>query len=141
MKEWDEVKNEVWKVKPDKQLTRSILKMVNVRLNAIKSLDKKEFASIIAENYYEVIKELITAVMSVDGYKTLSHEVLASYLKQFYKTLDRNELFLIDQLRQVRNKIVYKGFFVQENYLEANENQLKFIIGKLRNILEEKLSE
>ena len=141
MKEWDEIKDEVWKVKPDKELAFSMLKMVNVRLNAIKSLDKKEFASIIAENYYEVIKELITAVMSVDGYKTLSHEVLASYLKQFYKTLDRNELFLIDQLRQVRNKIVYKGFFVQENYLEANENQLKFIIGKLRNILEEKLSE
>ncbi len=141
MKEWDEVKSEIWKVKSDKELAFSILKMVDVRLNAIKSLDKKEFTSIITENYYEIIKELITAIMSVDGYKTLSHEALAVYLKQFYKNLTRNELFLIDQLRQIRNKIVYKGFFVKKTYLEANENQLKLIIKKLRNILEEKLSD
>lgn len=141
MKEWDEIKNEVWKTKSDKQLANSILKMVDVRLNVIKYLNKKEFTPIIIENYYEIIKELITALMSVDGYKTLSHEALIAYLKQFHKIYTRNELFLIDQLRQTRNKIVYEGFFVREDYLSRNENQLNQLIEKLKKTLIKKLSD
>ncbi len=139
MKEWEEVEAEVWKTTPDKEMTRSILKMADVRLRAIESLNKKEFMSIIVENYYEVIKELITALMSADGLKTLRHEVLIVYLKKFHKSFDRGELFIIDQLRQTRNKIVYKGFFVQEAYLERNENKLRMIIEKPRKIITQKL--
>lgn len=139
MKEWEEVKEEVWKARPDKELSRSILKMVDVRLAAIESLNKKEFTSIIVENYYEIVKELISALMSIDGYKTLSHEVLVVYLKQFYKIFTREELFLIDQLRQIRNKIVYRGFFVQEDYLKRNEGSFNLIIEKLRKVIINKL--
>ncbi len=141
MKEWDEVKNEIWKVGPEKELARSILRMVEIRLGAIKSLNKKNFTPIIIENYYEIVKELITALMSIDGNKTLSHEALVVYLKRFYTNFTKNELFLIDQLRQLRNKIVYKGFFVHGEYLKRNESQLSLIIEKLRKILNEKLSD
>lgn len=141
MKEWEEIKDEIWEIKPDTELAKSILKMSDTRLDAINSLDKKKFTSIIAENYYEIVKELLTSLMSADGYKTLSHEALITYLKKFYKEFTEDEIVLIDQARQLRNKIVYRGFFVQENYLQMNEKQLTLIITKLKNILEKKLGD
>lgn len=74
--------------------------------------------------------------MAIDGYKTLSHETLVAYLKEFYKEFAEHEIIFIDQLRQLRNKIVYKGFFVEKSYLDRNENRIKEIVAKLRKLLE-----
>ena len=73
-------------MKADKEMAKSILKMVDVRLEALDlELEKTDqFASLVVEDYYEIIKEIITALMAVDGYKTLSHEVLIGYLNEFY---------------------------------------------------------
>ena len=83
-----------------------------------------------------MIKEGITALMAMDGYKTLSHEALVAYLKEFYKEFAEHETVFIDQLRQLRNKIVYKGFFVEKDYLDRNEKQIMEIVAKLRKLLE-----
>ena len=139
MKEWKGSQSEVNKIKPDKEMTKSLLKMMEIRQNAVESLDKEKFASIIVEGYYEIVKEGITALMSIDGYKTLSHEVLIGYIKEFYKEFSESEVYFIDQLRKIRNRIVYKGFFVQKDYLDRNKKQLKEITEKLRKIIEQKL--
>ena len=139
MKEWKGSQSEVNKIKPDKEMAKSLLKMMEIRQNAVESLDKEKFASIIVEGYYEIVKEGITALMSIDGYKTLSHEVLIGYIKEFYKEFSESEVYFIDQLRKIRNKIVYKGFFVQKDYLDRNKKQLKEITEKLRKIIEQKL--
>ena len=139
MKEWKESQSEVNKVKSDKEMAKSLLKMMEIRLKAIESLDKENFASIIVEGYYEIIKEGITALMSIDGYKTLSHEVLIGYIKEFYNEFSEYEIQFMGQLRRIRNKIVYKGFFVQKDYIDRNEKQLKEIIKILRKIIEQKL--
>lgn len=81
MKSWEELKGEVRKVSKDKEMARSIVKMVGIRRDALKLLeDRADFTSISVENYYEIIKEFITALMAVEGYKTLSHEALVVYL-------------------------------------------------------------
>jgi len=139
MKEWKGSQSEVNKIKPDKEMAKSLLKMMEIRQNAVESLDKEKFASIIVEGYYEIVKEGITALMSIDGYKTLSHEVLIGYIKEFYKEFSESEVYFIDQLRKIRNRIVYKGFFVQKDYLDRNKKQLKEITEKLRKIIEQKL--
>ena len=138
MKTWEESQKDVNKVRSDKEMAKSLLKMMATRLKAVESLDK-EFTSIIVEGYYEIIKEGITALMAIDGYKTLSHEALIAYLKEFYKEFHEHEIRFIDQLRHLRNKIVYKGFFVQKDYLERNEKQMKEIVAKLKEVIQNKL--
>jgi len=141
MKYWQESQDEIRKVKPDKEMARSMLKMIEVRMKALELKDKKEFASLIVEDYYEIIKETITALMAVDGYKTLSHEVLIGYLKEFFPQFSESEIALADQFRQLRNKIAYKGFFVNPDFLERNESRIKKIALKLKQTLGNKLAE
>jgi hypothetical protein len=139
MKCWKESQDEVRTVKKDLEMARSILKMIEVRLKAVALLNNDKFVSLKLEGYYEIIKEAITALMAIDGYKTLSHEVLIGYLKEFYDEFSDSEILLIDQLRMLRNKITYKGFFVQKDYLQRNETKIKEIIEKLNNIVKRKL--
>src|SRR3989344_2216766 len=120
-------------------MAKSILKMIEVRTKASEILTSDEFISLKLEGYYEVIKETITALMAVGGYKTLSHEVLVSYLKEFYTEFSESEISLIDQIRRLRNKIAYKGFFIDKDYLDRNEIKIKSIIEKLRHTLNSKL--
>jgi hypothetical protein len=140
MKLWKE-SEKVRRVKPDKEMAKSILRMIKVRMKELETKDRKEFASLIVEDYYEIIKEAITALMAIDGYKTLSHEVLIGYLKEFFPQFSEAEIMLTDQIRQIRNKITYKGFFVTPDFLDRNEARIKRIVIKLIQILEEKIVE
>lgn len=53
-----------------------------------------------------------------------------------FKEIDTNEHYLMDELRVIRNKINYDGFFVEFEYLERKEKSIKETIKKLSKILE-----
>lgn len=131
MKYWKESMDEVRIVKKDLEMAKSISKMIEIRIKAAEILNSEGFVSLKLEDYYEIIKEAITALMTIDGYKTLSHKVLVSYLREFFDEFSEPEILLIDQLRKLRNKITYKGFFVQKDYLDRNETKIRKIIAKL----------
>ncbi len=57
-------------IRPDKEKSRSILKMSNATLEMIKSIDSKKFPSIVIKEYYEVIRGFINAILLVDGFKS-----------------------------------------------------------------------
>lgn len=139
MKVWKESKEEIRDVRPDKEMARSILKMIEVRMKALKLKDRDAFASLVVEDYYEILKEAITALMAIDGYKTLSHEVLIGYLKEFFPQFSESEIELADQLRQLRNKITYKGFFVPPDYIERNEPKINALVIKVLAELKRRL--
>lgn len=142
MKEWSELKEEIREVTPDKEIAGSLFKTAEIRLEALKVLLEKDvdkFASVLVEGYYEIIKEMLTALMAIEGYKTTSHEALVLFLKEFYKEFDDYEITFIDDLRKIRNKIDYKGFSVNPDYLERNNLEIQNIISKLRDVLGEKL--
>ena len=127
------------KIKPDKKKIESILEMVELIGERIKALDKIKFVTLIISDYYEIIKELMTAVLLNEGYKTLSHKDLINYFKRDYKDLELNEIILIDDLRIVRNRICYEGFKIQNDYLENNELKYLQIIKKLKLLIKNKL--
>lgn len=139
MKTWEELRDEVRGVSSDKETAISILKMIEVRLDAITRFDKELHTSLIVEGFYEVIKELLTALMAVDGQDTDSHEAKIAYLAQFYSEFDEYELHFLDDLRKIRNRISYKGFFVNKGYLERNELEIKHIIKKLKELVDKKI--
>ena len=139
MKEWQDSSQDVTRTFKDKGKAKSLFNMLKEREESMKSFDAVRFPSLSVESYYEIIKEAITALMAVDGYKTLSHEVLVGYLKYFHKEFSEYEITFIVNLRKIRNRINYDGFNVPKQYLDINKQEILAIIAKLKNILESKL--
>lgn len=111
-----------------------------MRLKKIKLYNEDTEASLIIEIYYEIAKELICAILFIDGYKTFSHLDLISYLKTHYNNdFDGFEIELLDQLRKHRNKIVYYGRFIDSSYLRMNKESIISIIDKLYALCRNKL--
>tara|TARA_Y100000310_G_scaffold289262_1_gene315543 strand:- start:576 stop:971 length:396 start_codon:yes stop_codon:yes gene_type:complete len=126
------------KITPNFERARSIVGMVELIEARIKLQSENKFSSLVISDYYEVIKELITALLLVDGYKTISHKELMDYLIVNYKEFGTYSVFLND-LRVLRNRISYEGFFAEFDYLERNQNELENIIVKLKTIIDKKL--
>ena len=129
------------KITPDKEKAKSILEMVFARKKTLEYIKKANYSTIIAENYYEIIKELLTATLLTKGKKTFgenSHKELITENKK-ENILNEEELILIDTLRIKRNKSSYQGKQIPENYLKNNEKRLKETIKRLELKLKELL--
>lgn len=75
--------SEIFKVTKDERRAQALKDLAKNRYKTINEL--KEPYRII-EEYYEIIKELITAFMYKDGFKTLSHKALVEFAKKNKKT-------------------------------------------------------
>ncbi len=128
------------KITPDKEKAKSIIKMTDLIMQRIKIQDKKSMTALIISDYYEIIKELLTAVLLIEGYKTLSHKDLIDYIKEHHKDFSKFEISILDDLRMLRNRIAYEGFFVDYYYLEKNEDSFVLLITKLKNLLEKRIN-
>lgn len=121
---------------PNSERARNLLAQVEVRLKDANNKDPLEFATLIIEAYYEIFKELLTALLAVDGFKTLSHEALIDYLRANYsKQFTEFEIRTIDELRKVRNRIAYEGFMVRKDYFDRKGPVALEIIGKLKSLV------
>lgn len=130
------------KISPDKEKANSILKMVDSSLEMIKSIDPRKFPSNLIKEYYDIVRELISIILLLDGYKIIgegAHKRLIDYLKQNYKEFSDYEISVIDDFRITRNKIAYDGFFVKVDYIERKEKDIKNIINKLKGVIRKKL--
>jgi len=133
---------ELIRVTPDKLKAKSMLKMVEITLNMIKEIDITRYSSNITKEYYEVIRELMAIILLLDGYKTYgegAHKKLIEYIEANYKQFADYELSLIDDLRIVRNKIAYDGFFVERSYIERKLKDIHAIVNKLKGIIQKKI--
>ncbi|MBC8500971.1 MAG: hypothetical protein ISS25_04505 [Nanoarchaeota archaeon] len=134
--------NGLIRVTPDKEKANSILKMVNKTLEMVKEIDIGRFPSNVTKEYYEVIRELISIVLLLDGYKVAgegAHKKLIEYLESNYKQFGAYRISLIDELRIIRNRIAYDGFFVKKDYLERKLGDIKIIINELNQIIKDRL--
>ena len=135
------MEDELIKVMPNKEKAKSILKMVETTLEMVKNIDINKFPSNLTKEYYDIIRELLSVILLLDGYKTYgegAHKKLIDYLNMNYKEFNRSEIYLIDDLRNTRNKITYDGFFVDKNYIERKIRTIE-IIEKLKIIIKKKL--
>jgi len=113
----------------------SILKMADARLRIISKIARDEqSASIIVESYYEIIKELLTALLIKHDFKSSNHECLISFFKERFPEYEY-EANIIYDLKDVRNNITYEGVFVKESYLSFNELEFKHIINILKSLI------
>ena len=129
---------EIFRISKSIARARSLKYMAEDRLADIKH-ENKPYK--IVEEYYEVIKELITALMYADGYKTLSHKSLILYLEKNYDAnFSKDEIVLMDATRKLRNDILYYGKQIDKSFLINHEGKLKNVIAKLFQIVGKKLN-
>jgi hypothetical protein len=94
--------------------------MVETTLEMIDTIDSKKFTSHVVKEYYDVIRELITVILLLDGYKTHgegAHKKLIEYIEKNYAEFKVHDITLIDDLRIIRNKISYNMTFGHKSFL------------------------
>lgn len=121
-------KGEVKKQTKNEAVARALIKESLDRLSFIKRLEvSEENAKYIIENAYDVIRELIEARLSIEGFKSYSHEATVLFLKKFPE-FKESEIRFIDNLRKIRHGIKYYG-------KEASLNEAKIVLNFLNSIL------
>ncbi len=140
--DWNEcMRKYVKKVEADAEKVRSLLRMTQIRERTIHMIKRdNETISVLTEDYYEIIKELLVGLMLLHGMKSDNHECLISFFKRNYSEYEY-EANIIYQLKLVRNRIDYEGFLVPSQYFGNNESEFKHIIKLLRELIEKKLDE
>lgn len=140
MLEWDETSEKVSKIRPDDEKAKSLLKITELHEKRAKMTPLPDMTTLLVEEYYEIVKELITAIMSCDGWKTTSHELLVGYLAEFYPEFSAAEITLIDQLRQMRNDIDYRGVMINPEYIDRNKTAILDVIAKLKDVTNKRIA-
>ncbi|MCK5459382.1 MAG: hypothetical protein KAI20_05785, partial [Thermoplasmatales archaeon] len=68
---WDDcLEYKVKKVKENPEQAKALLQLAKRRLESIEKRRKDEFPQLLIESYYEAIKELISALLAIYGYKS-----------------------------------------------------------------------
>ena len=134
--DWNQcLEDHIKKVKPDNEKINSIIKMCGIRLKVLKQIKiDQETASVIASDYYEVIKELLTALLLKNGLKSDNHECLISFFKQNFPEYEY-EANIIHQLKNIRNRVSYDGIFVKKEYIETNKLEFEHIIELIKGLI------
>jgi hypothetical protein len=129
------------RITPDKEKARSMINMIKDREIFLSSVDIGKFSTIAAENYYEIIKELASVTLLLDGYKATgenAHKDLIDYLNN-YKEITEEEIIIMDDLRIKRNKSSYEGKRIESIYLQNKKDKLILIINKLKKLVNNRL--
>ena len=83
------------KIFPDREKVKSMLNLIKDREEFISTASIK-FPKIIAENYYEIMKELITALLLLDGKKAIgenSHKEMIEQLFYYRQFRGLNDIY------------------------------------------------
>ncbi|MBU2576366.1 MAG: hypothetical protein KKF50_01455 [Nanoarchaeota archaeon] len=129
------------KVQPDLEKARSIIKIIESRKKFVETYKNKIYSTVICENYYEIIKELATALCLSRGFKFVgkyAHKELIEMTVNLVN-LDESFLFFLDDLRQRRNGSLYYGEEFGDNYLVNNQKKFNEIIEKIEKELNNKI--
>ena len=131
--------DEIFRITKDIGRAKDLVEIANDRLdNIIKVLPKDKYYKIL-EEYYEIIIELITAIMYSEGCKTLSHVKAIEYVYQ-KNILTDNQAKIADTLRKIRHGIVYYGKKIGAEFLINNKEDILKIIKILNKIAKERIS-
>ena len=140
MKWEDCLEYKVKKVKANPEQAKALLQLAKRRLESLEKRSKDEFPQLLIESYYEAIKELISALLSIYGYKSYSHECIITFLNEYYTDiLDDFQIKFLDNMRKLRSDIQYRGRDIADDYLKRNNTTIEKIISILLDLVEKEL--
>jgi hypothetical protein len=133
------------KITPDMEKVRSILSMAENTEKCIKEIIIKvgigENQSVLVREYYEIIRELASAVLLSKGFKAVgenAHKETIDCLSNL-KEFSSSEIFEMQELRIRRNNNSYEGKPIKSPYFENKREKFESIISKLKNIIKKNL--
>jgi hypothetical protein len=143
IKAFDEFLKEgiVKRQKPDKSRAEFLIKEAEQDYSFLLKLIKRigindENANSIVKLCYDIIMELIRAKMFLDGFKASgvgAHEAEISYLRNL--GFNEKDIQLADQLRYIRNGMLYYGTIIDKESAESTLDFLKNIYPKLKKLV------
>ena len=124
-------------VEKDEEKTSSIIETAGKRLAFIKSNEAaKENISFIVEGYYEIIKELLVALLLKNGLKSSNHQCLISFFYKEYSDYEF-EVNLISQMSYLRNRLNYYGEEIDFDFYDKNKEEFDKIIDLIKKLIED----
>jgi len=129
-------KGAVKKSRKDVEKAKSLLKKARKRMETADNIQVKDFK---LEFVYEAIIELIEALMSLEGYKSYSHEADIAFLRRL--NFPENVILKLDEVRRNRHRSKYYGVELKADKTEELIKFCKDIFKKLEDLLENKIKE
>lgn len=127
----------VKKQKAGTELAKSLIHDAGERVKQVSKLDTTTFSKIIFENVYDALREILDALLAVDGYKSYSHEASIVYLRKYQ--IEDSTITELDNLRYKRNSSKYYGKDVSEDDAKEILNFHRKYSGKIISIIKDKL--
>src|SRR3989344_9215699 len=126
---WNQCEREfIRKVEVDLERVDSIKKKALQRLRRARETKiDREMVSFIAEDYYEVIKELLTSYLLKNGLRSKNHQCLISFFYKQNKNYEK-ESYIISQMSFFRNKLEYYGEDIPFEFLKNNKEKFEEIV-------------
>lgn len=134
------MEDKIFRITKNPVRAKSIFDLAKDRFELIKIYPREKVYKIV-EEYYEVIKELITALFYLDGYKILGHVELLDYCFKNYNLFNDSQKKIIDTLRRMRNGSLYYGEKITRDFLLNNEDEIKSIISILNKFVGGKIKQ
>jgi len=132
---WKECEQKfIRKVMVDPEKINSVVEMAKKRLRFVRSINvNKENVNFIFEGYYEVIKEILIAIMLKSGLRSQNHQCLFTF---FHKKYGQDaEVNVIKQMNFLRNRLNYYGEEIELSYFQENYKSFEKIIKILLGVL------
>ncbi len=125
---WEECQRKfIRKVTIDPEKIKSLIETAKAREKFVNSLTiTKNNVSFVFENYYEVIKELLIALLLSQGMRSQNHQCLFTFFSKEYHY--DAEVVVIKQMGYLRNRLEYYGEPIEFSYYEENNKKFKEII-------------
>ena len=138
--DWNECKNKFMRnVEIDEERINAIVKKAIQRLKRAKNTEiNLENISFVIEDYYEVIKELLVALLLKNGLRPKNHQCLISY---FYKENPdyEKEAYLISQMSFFKNRLEYYGEDIPIDFYEDNKEEFEKIINLITKLIDKNI--
>jgi len=124
-------------VEKDEEKIKSIIDTADNRLSFIKSNEvTAKNVSFIVEGYYEIVKELLVALLLKNGLKSSNHQCLISFFYKRYTDCEF-EANLISQMSYLRNRLNYYGEKIDFDFYDKNKEEFNKIIILLKKMIKE----
>lgn len=123
------------KVHPDPARIKSIVELAKERWDFVKGIpltDKN--VSFVFDGYYEVVKELLVALMLKKGMRSGNHQCLFTFFLREYPN-NEAEANLISQMSFLRNRLEYYGERVDYIYFKEKYKSFEGIVGLLLRLI------
>jgi hypothetical protein len=122
-------------IRPDYFRAKSLMEMSNIILERLNEIDIFKYPSLSLIDYYTSIHMKMEAFSIAKGIKSRGEGSHASLIAYFCRETPIKDHRLLNELRELRNRISYEGFFIRKDYLKRKLTKIRMIIKVMDTVI------